>query len=84
MIFDKVVRSFSVGKTVFPKTVLGELDIHMPRNEAQFSSVTQSCLTLCNPVDCSTPDFLFITHSQSLLKLMSIELVMPSTRLILC
>ena len=21
----------------------------------QFSSVTQSCLTLCNPVDCSTP-----------------------------
>ena len=23
----------------------------------QFSSVAQSCLTLCNPVDCSTPDF---------------------------
>ena len=24
---------------------------------AQFSSVTQSCLTLCDPIDCSTPDF---------------------------
>ena len=24
---------------------------------AQFSSVTQSCLTLCDPMDCSTPDF---------------------------
>jgi len=23
----------------------------------QFSSVAQSCLTLCNPVDCSTPSF---------------------------
>ena len=22
----------------------------------QFSSVTQSCLTLCNPMDCSTSD----------------------------
>ena len=25
------------------------------RLELQFSSVTQSCLTLCNPMDCSTP-----------------------------
>ena len=24
----------------------------------QFSSVTQSCPTLCNPMDCCTPDFL--------------------------
>ena len=23
----------------------------------QFNSVTQSCLTLCDPMDCSTPDF---------------------------
>ena len=28
----------------------------------QFSSVTQSCLTLCNPMDCSTPGF--PVHSQ--------------------
>ena len=25
--------------------------------EVQFSSVAQSCLTLCNPMDCSTPGF---------------------------
>ena len=47
----------------------------------QFSSVAQLFLTLCNPMDCST---LCITNSQSLLKLMSIESVMPSNHLILC
>ena len=46
--------------------------------------VAQSCLTLCNAVDCSTPGFLPFTISQSLLKLMSIESVMPSNCLILC
>ena len=50
----------------------------------QFSSVTQSCRTLCETMDCSTPSFLSITNSWSLLKLMSIELVMPSNHLILC
>ena len=50
----------------------------------QFSSVTQSCPTLCETMDCSTPNFLSITNSWSLLKLMSIELVMPSNHLILC
>ena len=42
----------------------------------QFSSVTQSCPTLCNSMDCK--------FSQSLLKLMSIESMMPSNHLILC
>ena len=83
----KVVRSFNGEKTLFPKTggiiMLGELNIHMPRNEDQFSSVAQSCLTLCDPVDFSMQNFLFITNSRSLLKFMSIELVMPSNRLIL-
>ena len=49
----------------------------------QFSSVTQSCPTLCDPMDCSTPGFLCFTISQSWLKFMSIELVMPSNHLIL-
>ena len=44
-------------------------------------SVTKSFLTLWNPMDCSTPGF---TISQSLLKLMSIELVMLSNHLIFC
>ena len=39
---------------------------------------------LCDPVDCSTPGFLSFTVSQGLLRLMSIESVMPSNLLILC
>ena len=35
-------------------------------------------------MDCSKPAFPVFTNSQSLLKLMSIELVMPSNHLILC
>ena len=50
----------------------------------QFSSVAQSCLTLCDPMDCSTQASLSITNSWSLLQLMSIEAVMPSSHLILC
>ena len=41
-------------------------------------------LTLCDPMDCSTQVSLSLTISQSLLKLMSIELVMPSNHLIFC
>ena len=50
----------------------------------QFSSVTQSCLVLCNPVDAALQTSLSVTNTRSLLKLMSIELVMPSNHLILC
>ena len=50
----------------------------------QFSSVTQLCLPLCDPMDFGIPGFLSITNSWSLLKLMSIEFVMPSNHLILC
>jgi len=49
----------------------------------QFSSVAQSCLTLCDPMNCSMPTSLSITNSQSPPKLMSIESVMPSNHLIL-
>ena len=49
----------------------------------QFTLVAQLCPTLCNPMDCSMPG-LSITNSRSLLKLMSIELVMPSSHLIPC
>ena len=44
----------------------------------------QSCPTLCNSMDCSMPGFLSIISSRSLLKLMSIESVMPSHHLTLC
>ena len=48
---------------------------------SQFSSVAQ---TLCGRMDCSMAGFPILTNSQNLLKLMSIELVMPSNHLILC
>ena len=48
------------------------------------SPVSQSCPTLCNPVDCSTQASLSITNPQSLPKPMSIKSVMPSNHLILC
>ena len=50
----------------------------------QFSSVTQSCPTFGYPMDCSTP--VLPVHHQLLesTKLISIELVMPSSHLILC
>ena len=59
---------------------------HMYPNihSVQFSSVTQSCLPLCNPMDCSTPGFPVLYHFPDLLKLMSIESLIPSNHPILC
>ena len=50
----------------------------------QFSSVIQSCLTLCDPVNRSTPGLPVQPSSQSPLKSISTESVMPSNHLILC
>ena len=50
----------------------------------QFSSVAQSCPTLCDPMNCRSQASLSITISQSSLKLTSIESVMPSSHLIFC
>ena len=46
-------------------------------------SVSQSCPTLCEPMDSACQASLFITNSQSLFKLMFIVSVMPSKYLIL-
>ena len=50
----------------------------------QFSSVAQSCLTLCDPKDCTTPGFPVQHQLLDLLRLVSIESVMPSNHFILC
>ena len=50
----------------------------------RFSSVAQLCLTLCDPMDYSTPGFPVHHQLRSLVKLMSIKLAMPSNHLILC
>ena len=41
-------------------------------------------MTLCDPIDCNMPNFPIHHQILELLKLMSIESVMPSTHLILC
>jgi len=50
----------------------------------QISSATQLCLTFVTLWTAARQASLFITNSQSFLKLMSIGLVMPSNHLILC
>ena len=54
------------------------------QQEVQFSSVTQSCPTLCDPMDYRTPGFPVHHQLPKLLKLMSIKSLMPSNHLMLC
>ena len=61
---------------------INSLWIETPRENC--CSVTQLCPTLCNPMDCSMPGSLSFTISWSLLRLMSIESMMPFNHLILC
>ena len=53
-------------------------------SSVQFSSVAQSCLTLCNPMECSMPGFPVHHQLPELTQIISIESVMPSNHLILC
>ena len=48
-----------------------------------YCSVTKSCQTLCDPMDCRMPGFP-VPHYFRLPKFMSSESVMPSNHLILC
>ena len=49
-----------------------------------YCSVAKSCLTLCDPINYSIQAPLSFTIFRSLLKLTSIESVMPSNHLVLC
>ena len=53
-----------------------------PLSSVQFSSVSQSCLTLCNPMNCSTPGL--PVHHQLPESTQTHESVMASNHLILC
>ena len=53
-------------------------------NFVQFSSVAQSCLTFCNPTDCSMPGFLVHHQLPKLAQTHVHKSVMPSSNLILC
>ena len=53
-------------------------------SSVQFSSVAQSYLTLCDPMNHSTPGLPVHHQLLEFTQIMSIELVMPSSHLILC
>ena len=53
-------------------------------NSVEFSSVTQLCLTLCNPMDCSTPGLPVHHKLPKLTQIYVQELVRPPNHLILC
>ena len=63
---------------------LREKSINIPSLYMIFSSVAQSCLTLCSSMDCSMPGFPVHHQLWELLKITSIKLVSPSYHLILC
>ena len=69
--------------SVLPLTRMASVG-SMSNHRIQFSTVTQSCPTLCDPMTCSSQASQSITNSQSSLRLTSIESVMPSSHLILC
>ena len=83
-----VLSPLYLGQSFFPRLSGGyfpkRFDVLSSHNSVQFSSVIQSCPTLCDPMNRSTPASLSITNSQSPPKLTSIESVMPSNHLILC
>ena len=58
--------------------------LNITNHSVKFSSVAQSCLTLSNPMNCSTPCHSVHNHLRKFPKLMSIKSVMPSSHLILC
>ena len=55
-----------------------------PMNSQSVSSVTQSCLTLCDPMNRSMPGLPVHHQLPESTQLMPIESVMPSNHLILC
>ena len=54
------------------------------KDSVQFSSVAQSCPTLCNPMNHSTPGLSVHHQLPEFTQTQSIESVMPSSHLILC
>ena len=88
--FHDLYKEFPPGHLCWPMTAFRhhpqaiQLASGIVRSICCCCSVTQSCLALCNPVGSAHQASLFFSISCSLLKLMSIELVMPSNHLIFC
>ena len=79
----KTETEFKVNRRLSKMAVKDIEIIGQCENDCCCCSVAKSCLTLCNPMDCSTLVPLSSTVSQSFLKFMSIESVNVSNHLIL-
>ena len=82
----KQINKYFFKNTTTELSAIKVVWIYTPTNKiwVQFSSVAQSCLTLCDSMNHRHQASLSITNPWSLPKLMSIESVMPSNHLILC
>ena len=56
----------------------------MVKESVQFSSVAQSCPTLCDPMNCSMPGLPVHDQLPEFIQLTSIKSVMPSSHFTLC
>ena len=79
MQFNLSCNSLGSCQVVITKTFF-----YVSLSSVQFSSVAQSCLTLCDPMNCSTPGLPVHHHLPESTQFMSMESVMPSRHLILC
>ena len=82
----RVSLSLQRGEGLFAKTKISCRPSPWSTHRVQFSSVqfSHSVVSFATPWTAAHQAYLFITNSQSLLKLMSIESEMPSNHLILC
>ena len=80
--FGRLYRAFSTMAICnYNHTIMGSLWSCLSKGVVLIQSLSH--VWLCDPMNCSTPASLSITNSWGLLKLMSIESVMPSNHLIL-
>ena len=71
-------------ETAFRQDTLLLYNPYKDQTSVQFSSVAQLCPTLCYPINRSTPGLPVHHQLAEFTELTSIELVMPSSHLILC
>ena len=84
LLLSLLLKHFTTKKKLLHGTSLINMSCLRLVYSVQFSSVAQSCQTLCDPWTAERQASLSITNSQRLLKLISIESVMLSNHLILC
>ena len=80
----ETIQCPSTGEYVNNMWFVLTTEYYLAISSVQFSSIAQSCPTLCDPMNCSTPGLPVHHQLRRSLRLTSIESVMPSGHLILC